>query len=503
MREKIMHATLTKASIKVSFGNANTLVKTSTPANFQFFMFQAVALLTGCLVVEADSEAFFLPNLLSRSGSRSSVRHQVHHPAQLRAHGRQQRQIFSPSTRQHQHTRQHFAARPTRQIKSIFPSPNVRHPNIHHATHARNKNVLPPVQDPGARMKLDFGGWTPIDFDENLPAKLKRGIKISDLKSVRDSVKSGNIVTIDTAIAAAPPAESDDIHHHHQAPTAAAAPAVPAVPYIPSTADHSSVIYVDSSNAPISSYNILDANNPAVAPKYEPAKPSFQAPQYIPRPAVPSKPYQPQPPALAPKYEPKPAVTPVKASPPVKSPTRPRYQPAPATPPKYEEPQQTALPAFTPTPAAPAPVTTVGVDNEKYPIVALITAESDVPDEEKFVQFSINGGSPDTLIDLSDNDIRPNTRPAKDVTKESDELYYIYYQDPELDPSFGVKIQSERDTKKYLGLDGLDIPVYDYDEAAVYRPERDQPSFGVKSSSSVSFNQSVGGKKSGFSYNLS
>jgi len=473
-------------------------------------LFTAVALLTGCLVVHADSEAFFLPNLLSRSGTRSSVRHQVHHPAQLRGHVRQQKQIFSPSTRQHHPRQQHFAVRPTRQIKSIFPSPNVRHPNIHHATHARNKPVRPPVQDPGARMKLDYGGWTPIDFDENLPAKLKRGIKISDLKSVSDSVKSGNIVTIDTAIAAAPPAESDDIHH--QAPTAAAAPAVPAVPYIPSTADHSSVIYVDSSNTPI--YNVLDANNPAVAPKYEAAKPSFQAPQYIPRPAVPSKPYKPQPPALAPKYEPKPAV-PTKSSPrpqpspPVKYPSRPRYQPAPATPPQYEEPQQTALPAFTPTPAAPAapaapaPVTTVGVDNEKYPIVALITAESDVPDEEKFVQFSINGGSPDTLIDLSDNGLSSNTRPAKDVTKESDELYYIYYQDPELDPSFGVKIQSERDTKKYLGLDGLDIPVYDYDEAAVYRPERDQPSFGVKSASSVSFNQSVGGKKSGFSYNLS
>ena len=84
-------------------------------------------------------------------------------------------------------------------------------------------------------------------------------------------------------------------------------------------------------------------------------------------------------------------------------------------------------------------------------------------------------------------------RPAKDVTKENDELYYIYYQDPELDPSFGVKIQQERDTK-YLGLDGLDIPLYDYDEAAIYRPERDQPSFGVKSSSSVSFKQNIGGK---------
>ena len=148
-------------------------------------------------------------------------------------------------------------------------------------------------------------------------------------------------------------------------------------------------------------------------------------------------------------------------------------------------------------------VASARVDNEKYPIVALITADSDVPENEKYVQFSINGGSPDSLPAI-DDDIKPNTRQpkevAKDVTKESDELYYIYYQDPELDPSFGVKIQSERDTK-YLGLD---IPLYDYDEAAdVYRSERSQPSFGAKSSSSVSFKQNVGGKKSAFTYQLS
>merc|ERR1719250_71295 len=81
---------------------------------------------------------------------------------------------------------------------------------------------------------------------------------------------------------------------------------------------------------------------------------------------------------------------------------------------------------------------------------------------------------------------------------------------------------------------GLDIPLYDYDEAAsaeTFRSERDQPSYAEsytnqrsarqpagyefdpepanpfyktssKSSSSVSFNLNVGGKSSGFSYSL-
>jgi len=458
-------------------------------------------LLAGCILVQADSEAFFLSSLLSPSrSSRSGVR--THHqPPQRRPRTRPL--SHPPASHQHHHTRHGGPIRPTRQIKSIFP------PQIH----GRHNNVRAPKRiDPGRHMRLDFGGWKAINFDENLPAKLKRGIKIEDLKSLSESVKStGKIVTIDTAIATAPTAESDDIHD------ATAVAAVPP-PYIPSTADHTdhnSVIYVDSSNAPI--YNVLEANNPAIAPRFEPSKPVFQSPQYIPRPAVPSKPYKPQPPALAPqyepvpqpirvsvskpKYEPKPAVPPAYQPQPAPAPAyqpqpapAPAYEPQPAPAPAYEEPKQAILPAFTPAP---------NVDNEKYPIVALITADSDVPENEKYVQFSINGGSPDSLPAITD-DIKPNTRQpkevAKDVTKESDELYYIYYQDPELDPSFGVKIQSERDTK-YLGLD---IPLYDYDEAAdVYRSERSQPSFGAKSSSSVSFKQNVGGKKSAFTYQLS
>jgi len=384
-------------------------------------------------------------------------------------------------------------------------------------------------------MKLDFGGWKPINFDEELPSKLKRGIKISDLKTVSDSVSSGKIVTIDSAIARAPKAESDPKPQRPVSPPPVShhTPSVSQVSHIriPSTADHSNIIYVDSSNDPI--YNLLDANNPAVAPKYEPAKPVFQTPQYIPRPAVPSKPIQPQPqpqpqqPAVAPRYQPKPAQAP--ARPPPYDPN-----PAPAVPPPYEapvssvsyepasflqssapltaapapayEPEQVAYPVVSQLPRkAPSPAPAPAPDTDKYPVVALITADSDVPEEQKFVQFSINGGSPSSLPALPES--QPSPRQPKDVAKESDELYYIYYQDPALDPSFGVK--SERDARQqHVGLDGLDIPLYDYEELTedLYRTERDQPSYGYDSrtgSSRVSFRQNVGGKKSGFTYKLS
>ena len=45
------------------------------------------------------------------------------------------------------------------------------------------------------------------------------------------------------------------------------------------------------------------------------------------------------------------------------------------------------------------------------------------------------------------------------MAKESDELYYIYYRDPAFD------VKSERDARQqYMGLDGLDIPLYDAGE---------------------------------------
>lgn len=490
--------------------------------------------LGSCLLTlaEADSEAFFLPNLLSRSGSRGP--RQISRPRPALRPIRQTQFRHAPHVShvpQHHHNRHVQAQRPVRQTKAIFGhQPSLRPHNPHqHGGHGRQNNFAqPPRSDPGARMKLDFGGWKPINFDEELPSKLKRGIKIADLKSVSDSVNSGKIVTIDSAIARAPPAESDPQPHITvtQPPVSHHKPSVSQVSHIriPSTADHNSIIYVDSSNDPI--YNLLDSNNPAVAPKYEPAKPVFQTPQYIPRPAVPSKPIQPQPrpqPAVAPRYQPQPAPAP--ARPPPYEPN-----PAPAVPPPYEapapsvsyepasflqssapltpapapayEPEQVAYPVVSQLPRkAPAPAP----DTDKYPVVALITADSDVPEEEKFVQFSINGGSPSSLVGVPES--QPSPRQPKDVAKESDELYYIYYQDPALDPNFGVK--SERDargTQQHVGLDGLDIPLYDYEELAedLFRTERDQPSYGGRTGSSrVSFRQNVGGKKSGFTYKLS
>jgi hypothetical protein len=233
------------------------------------------------------------------------------------------------------------------------------------------------------------------------------------------------------------------------------------------------------------------------------------------------------------------------------------------------------LPAFTPAPppfsanpsySEPQPqYDNTQFGGEEFPIVALITAESDVPENQKYVSFSIGGsdnaGSPDTVAPPGEYQAtKDTTRLAKDVSSGSvyvqpaetaeigktDELYYIYYQDPELDPSYGVKIQSEREAKFIEPLvstldapsigqaPGLDIPLYDYDEAAsaeTFRSEREQPNYAEsftnqrsarqpagyefdpaptnpfyktssKSSSSVTFNLNVGGKTSGFSYSL-
>ena len=140
----------------------------------------------------------------------------------------------------------------------------------------------PRPADPGANVKLDYGGWTAIGFDDSLPGQRSKTAE-----------NPPQIVTLDTAIASAPAAQSDDLILYSEASapsqpapvyeSPAPAPsyqpaqpaktayqpapkkyqasstfgtAVPAVPYIPSTADvkHSS----------------LDYNNPAVAPAYEP-----------------------------------------------------------------------------------------------------------------------------------------------------------------------------------------------------------------------------------------
>ena len=428
----------------------------------------------------------------------------------------------------------------------------------------------PRPADPGANVKLDYGGWTAIGFDDSLPGQRSKTAE-----------NPPQIVTLDTAIASAPAAQSDDLVLYSEASapsqpapvyeSPAPAPsyqpaqpaktayqpapkkyqasstfgtAVPAVPYIPSTADvkHSS----------------LDYNNPAVAPAYEPPMQKYEA--------VPSSSYQL--PAPAPKYE-KPSPTPKyqkpTTTPKYKKPTIVKYQKVktqktyqkPYSPPVTSRPEVVVLPAYTPSPpvyspepAYETPETTFG--GEQFPIVALITADSQVPEEQKYVSFSIggakNGGSPDSLpVPGEYQATGDTTRLAKDVngvyvqpaTADQDELYYIYYQDPELDPSYGNKIQKTRqvefseaplstlDARKVSHAAPLaDFPVYDYDEAreadtariersdpVFSRRSRQEPSFRSRSRygtdftsstsrSSVSFTTSVGGKSSGFSYHL-
>lgn len=125
------------------------------------------------------------------------------------------------------------------------------------------------------------------------------------------------------------------------------------------------------------------------------------------------------------------------------------------------------------------------------------------------------------------------------TAQPQDELYYIYYQDPDKDPLYGKKIHETRsaspsqyaveapetlDVSKvhhYAPVDTL--PIYDYESDPlpdIYRPERNEPNYEYddpsssqqfysskesdtpSSHSSVSFNLNVGGTSTGYNYNL-
>ena len=187
--------------------------------------------------------------------------------------------------------------------------------------------------------------------------------------------------------------------------------------------------------------DLTSSAGPAVPPPYEAPAPVYVTPAARPAPA--------------PAYDPSPmsalAVAPVPAAP--------VYSPAP---------HSVILPSYTPAPAT----------------------------------FSSNGGSPDSLLSYADASIEPNNRLTKDVTQpaQDDELFYLYYRDLE------HKTEQARDAEppQHLGVHGLDFPLYDTEDLYdVYRQERDQNGpFGVLSSSSVSFNQNIGGQTSGFSYTI-
>ena len=331
--------------------------------------------------------------------------------------------------------------------------------------------------------------------------------------------------------------------------------AVPAVPYIPSTAD--------------TSKKRKPQYNRTSRPKYTAPKPQYKkspAPQpsqyQAPAPAtsyqaVPASAAKYTAPAVPPKYE-APAVK-VEHSAPAPAPTYSAPAPAPAykaPPPPFSAPAKTqptynvplsdptkapvVLPAYTPAPETYDPNAFGG---EEFPIISLITGDSNVPEEDQYVSFVFDQGSEYSKYQDQPTPVESavqyqNTADASKLAEEvssgsvyvqpaakeeevnADELYYIYYQDPELDPSYGAKIQSERSAVRQVSatLDASnvpparDIPLYDYDEAEynTLREVRAQDAaeyFGgnyhnIGGHSSVSVNYKVGGKLSGFSYNL-
>ena len=120
------------------------------------------------------------------------------------------------------------------------------------------------------------------------------------------------------------------------------------------------------------------------------------------------------------------------------------------------------------------------------------------------------------------------------TTPASDELYYIYYQDPDKDPLYGKKVYDTRAAPpedyavavpetldasrvrpthaQYVPVEQL--PLYDYDSGVdLYRGERNNEDYDypqqfynnykdIGGQSSVSFNLNVGGKSTGYNYNL-
>ena len=487
------------------------------------------------------AEAFFLPSLDSVLRPPSLPRLRLRPRAQpgLRNHRQPRRQ------NSYGH-KQYNQARPNYPVKA---APFVPRPT-----------PAPRPQDPGAGVKFDYGGWTAIGFDDSLPGQsvrsapsftpqivtLEAAIAAAPPAQSDDLVESTyqqttltpvqqtyeqpapspsykpaspaykpNTSSYKPAEASYQPAEASyqpakatyqpaEVSYQPAAPPQYTAPssleAVPAVPYIQSTLQHSTLEY----------------NNPAVAPKYEApvpqqykAVPSIEAPAPAPKyikpilatkyvkPSPVSKYIKPSPtpkyvkPSLPPKYQ-KPSSAPKYQS--KSNDDAAKYQKAVIssaarntyTPPVTKRPEVVVLPAYTPAP--PVYSNSQESPTNQYPIVAIITAESDVPEEQKYVSFSSggadNGGSPDSLPSPGENQV---TRLAKDVSGaalQQEELFYIYYKDAKMDPSYGLKIQNTRSTQEAPLQDSAplqDLPIYDYDEAtepeSFRRIERDQPSY--------------------------
>jgi len=73
------------------------------------------------------------------------------------------------------------------------------------------------------------------------------------------------------------------------------------------------------------------------------------------------------------------------------------------------------------------------VNNSDFPVYEdIITAESDIPDEEKYVSFSFVGNEKEE---------------AKEEVTNNPETYYIFYEDPLLELSYGEKYPKMRKAK--------------------------------------------------------
>ena len=587
-----------------------------------FSLFQVV-LLAAIVLVEVEGDAFF--NLFKSSGGGGGRK-----PAHIRPRqpGRTVKSYGGSSFgKSNNYPSAYSGKKPQFSKKPAYPQkaarPYGQKPRV--PSYPRTK----PARAPAPGHKLDYSGWKPIGFDEKKPAAAA---------SASATSYTPDVVTVDFAIANAPKAQSDSIHAPapvYSAPPpepivqqsssyAAPAPApalaqyqslpalskpqavtstygspVPAVPYIPSTADlitsrpqYKPKKYSQTKSkpqykapqkqqqyaspkpqykapapapaykapAPSASYNspapVQNYNAPAPAPAYRApvlaSAPSYSAPAPTPSYSAPAPAPAYSAPAASPSYS---APTPSYSAP---APANSYSAPAPA--PKYEAPASSyrittsaprktkisssynvprpaptkapvVLPSYTPAPSAYDPNSFGG---EEFPIISLITGDSDVAEEDQFVAFSF-GGEYNAPVKYQ------NTREASQLAEEvssgsvyvqnpaegvsNDELYYIYYQDPELDPSYGSKVENKRNIApearpilSTLDASGVkpiapanDIPLYDYEDAGLeYVRDSRQPQSeeyfsnykNIGGHSSVSFSTEVNGKESGFSYHL-
>lgn len=193
------------------------------------------------------------------------------------------------------------------------------------------------------------------------------------------------------------------------------------------------------------------------------------------------------------------------------------------------------LPAYTPAPqddlesygghdSNPPSYDPTSFGDEEFPIVSLLTGDSDIPEDEKYVSFTFGSepGQYQATADSSDlaQEVGSGSVYVQNPGLDNDELYYIYYQDPDQDPNYGTRVDAKRSAAPgpsatpeagAAAAPARDIPLYDYEDADIeyLRDTREQPAeeyFGnyqnIGGHSSVSVNFNVGGKASGFSYNL-